>query len=42
MDIFIKYVLNEGPWFWGNARHFMAPWFPDFDPNTMVVSKMSV
>jgi len=32
--------LNEGPWFWGNAGLFLTSWFPEFDPNTMVVSKM--
>ena len=37
-----KYALNEGPWFWGNARLFMTYWFSEFDPNTMVVSKMPV
>lgn len=36
------YALHEGPWFWGNAGLFMTPWFPGFDPSTMVVSKMSV
>jgi len=35
-----EYALNEGPWFWGNAGLFMTSWFPEFDPNTMVVSKM--
>jgi len=34
------YVLNEGPWFWGNAGLFRIPWFSGFDANTMVVSKM--
>lgn len=36
------FALYEGPWFWGNAGLFMTPWFPGFDPSTMVVSKMSV
>lgn len=36
------YVLNEGPWFWGNASLFMIPWFPGFDENIMVISKMFV
>jgi len=34
--------LNEGPWFWGNAGLFVNSWFPDFNPNIMVVSKMQV
>ena len=37
-----EYIINKGPWFWGNARLFMTPWFPKFDDNTMVVSKMPV
>lgn len=37
-----EYILNKGPWFWGNAGLFIAPWFPDLDANTMVVSKMPV
>lgn len=36
------YALNEGPWFWGNAGLFVRSWFPDFDPNSMVVTKMPV
>lgn len=36
MDIF----LNQGPWFWCSAGLFITPWFPNFDANTMVVSKM--
>lgn len=35
-------VLNQGPWFWGSAGLFITPWFPDFDANTMVVSRMPV
>lgn len=35
-------ILNEGPWFWGNAGLFITPWFPEFDPNTMVVTRMPV
>jgi len=37
-----EYILNKGPWFWGNAGLFMTPWFPGFDANTMVVSKMPI
>lgn len=37
-----EYALYEGPWFWGNAGLFLTPWFPEFDPNTMVVTKMPV
>lgn len=37
-----EYALNEGPWFWGNAGLFVKSWFPDFDPNSMVVTKMPV
>lgn len=33
-------IINQGPWFWGNAGLFITPWFPDFDANTMVVSTM--
>lgn len=36
------YVLQECPWFWGNAGLFMISWFPSFDATTMMVSKMSV
>lgn len=35
-------ALTEGPWFWGSAGLFVTPWFPEFDPNTMVVSRMPV
>lgn len=35
-------ILNEGPWFWGSAGLFVTPWFPEFDANTMVVSRMPV
>jgi hypothetical protein len=35
-------IINQGPWFWGNAGLFITPWFPDFDANTMVVSTMPV
>lgn len=35
-------ALTDGPWFWGSAGLFVTPWFPEFDPNTMVVSKMPV
>lgn len=36
----VQFALNEGPWFWGSADRFITPWFPRFDANTMVVSKM--
>lgn len=36
------HALHEGPWFWGNAGLFTTPWFPGFDPSSMVVSKMPV
>ena len=35
-------VISTGPWFWGTTGLFVTPWFPDFDENTMVVSKMPV
>lgn len=35
-------VIQEGLWFWGSTGLFISPWFPDFDANTMVVSKMAV
>jgi len=35
-------ILNEGPWFWGSVGLFVTPWFPEFDANTMVVSRMPV
>jgi len=35
-------VLSQGPWFWGRAGLFLTPWFPEFDANTMVVTKMPV
>ena len=35
-------ALSQGPWFWGRARLFITPWFPEFDANSMVVTKMSV
>ena len=34
--------MQEGPWFWGSTGLFITPWFPEFDANTMVVSKMPV
>jgi len=37
-----EYVLHEGPWFWGNARLFITPWFSSFNPSSIVVSKMPV
>lgn len=35
-------ALTEGPWFWGSAGLFVTPWFLEFDPNSMVVSRMPV
>jgi len=35
-------VLVQGPWFWGRAGLFITPWFPEFDADTMVVTKMPV
>jgi len=35
-------ILNEGPWFWGNTGLFVTPWFPEFDANSMVVTRMPV
>jgi len=35
-------VFMQGPWFWGRAGLFITPWFPEFDANTMVVTKMPV
>jgi len=35
-------VTMQGPWFWGRAGLFITPWFPEFDANTMVVTKMPV
>eukprot|EP00253_Pinus_taeda_P021779 PITA_21779 len=37
-----EHILNKGPWFWGNARLYITPWFPNFDANTMVVLKVPV
>lgn len=33
-------VITQGPWFWGRAGLFLTPWFPEFDANTMVVTKI--
>jgi len=35
-------ILREGPWFWGSTSLFITPWFPEFDVNTMVVSRIPV
>jgi len=35
-------VITQGPWFWGRAGLFLTPWFPEFDANSMVVTKMPV
>jgi len=35
-------VITQGPWFWGRAGLFITPWFPEFDANSMVVTKMPV
>lgn len=37
-----EYALREGPWFWGSEGPFITPWFPDFDTNIMLVSRMPV
>jgi len=41
MDDYQK-VFLQGPWFWGRAGLFITPWFPEFDANTMTVTKMPV
>lgn len=35
-------TIEQGPWFWGRAGLFLTPWFPEFDANTMVVTKMPI
>lgn len=35
-------IINEEPWFWGNAGLFVTPWFAEFDPNTMKISTTPV
>lgn len=35
-------VIQEGPWFWGSTGLFITPWSPEFDANSMVVTKMPV
>lgn len=35
-------IIQEGPWFWGSTDLFIPPWFPEFDANTMVVSRILV
>ena len=35
-------VTRKGPWFWGFAGLFITPWFPKFDPLTMVVTKVPI
>lgn len=35
-------IIREGPWFWGSTGLFIPPWFPDFDSNTMEVTRMPV
>ena len=35
-------VTSKGPWFWGYVRIFITPWFPKFDPLTMVVTKVPI
>lgn len=37
-----EHIVNKGPWFWGNARLYITPWFPDFNANIIVVSKIPV
>lgn len=35
-------VIQEGPWFWASSGLFITPWFPEFDANTFIVSKIPV
>lgn len=35
-------VFEEGPWFWERPRHFITPWFPEFDSNTLSTTRMPV
>lgn len=32
-------VFEEGPRFWDRAGPFITPWFPEFDPNTLTVTR---
>ena len=36
------FVIQEGPSFWGSTGLFITPWFPEFDANTMEVTRMPV
>lgn len=35
-------ALMGGPWFWGSAGLFRTPWFPDFNPSTVVITKIPI
>lgn len=35
-------IFAQGPRFWGRAGLSITPWFPKFDANTMVVTKVPV
>ena len=38
----LQEIFDEGPWFLGRIRSFITLSFPNFDPTTMVVPKMSI
>ena len=31
-------IMDVGPWFLGNSRLFMEPWYPSFDPSSTVIT----
>ena len=35
-------VISAESWFWGTSGLFMTPWYPDFDPDKMTITKMPV
>ena len=35
-------VLIEVPYFCGKAGLFLTPWFPDFNPSTVVITKLPI
>jgi hypothetical protein len=35
-------VFEFGPWFWGRASLFLTPWFSDFNPNKLSVTKTPI
>ena len=37
-----KIIFQEGTWFQGRVGIFITPWFLEFDPSTMVVTKMPI